>query len=140
MSDVLGVTQPVVGGSNDSWGGDLNDIDIELGLYTKRLQLFTGISSGDGEYTILMDSRFPYLIKRATVRTSSGVATIAVKIDSTAVTGLSALSATTTKTSTTATALNAGVIGSDIVVVLSGVTADTVYITLYVDRTGAGTP
>jgi hypothetical protein len=139
MSNVVGQPQPVVGASNDTWGDNLNAVDTALGDYAVRLQLFSNISSGDGTYVVLMDSRWAYAIKRATVKTAdTGVATVAVKINGTAVTGLSALNATTTKSSVNATALNTGVQGSDISIVVSGNTADFVYVTLYVDRTSAG--
>jgi hypothetical protein len=70
-------------------------------------------------YCVVRNVPFAGRIEFANWKLNSGTATFSVKINSTVVTGLSALSATTTEATATATALNVFEVGDDLVFTLS---------------------
>lgn len=72
-------------------------------------------------YTLDLYSIDARTIQSLAIKTSSGTCTAAIKIDGTAVTGISAVSVTSTETVATATALNTVAIGQTITLDISSV-------------------
>jgi len=91
-------------------------------------------------YPLIMATRFPFDIERAYYKTNAGTATADIKINTTSVTSLDALSVTSTEQNTNATGANSAVQGDDVTVTFSSVsgTVDFITITLYANRTGLG--
>jgi hypothetical protein len=107
-----------------------------------RLQLSLPIQSPTDStaYLPLMNTRFPLTIKSLTAKTDAGTCTVAIKINGTNVTSLSAVAVTSTEATTDATAANTMAIGDDLTITPSSVSGvGWLYINIWCDRTGAGT-
>lgn len=78
---------------------------------------------GNKTYFLMLKSPFGYTINEFTRQTSSGTATVAIEIEGTGVTGLTALGATTSKASSNATAANTVLEGDEVTLVISSVVA-----------------
>lgn len=78
-------------------------------------------ASGDGTYTILLDATFAFTIASLThIRTARTAGVVAVKINGTDVTSLTAIAPAATKGTTNATGANAVAIGDTVTLVISG--------------------
>ena len=93
---VYGQDLPTVGGSNDTWGTELNAVLNAAPTYTDRLQGCFTISptNAQAEY-LVFNARFPFDVKRVTYQCfPSGTATLDFKIEATSIGGLGSISAT----------------------------------------------
>ncbi len=84
-------------------------------------QSFTGhIEAGsDKSYTLDEYAAYPYTINSLVTKMASGTVSVAVKIGSTAVTGISSHSATSSQVTSTASAANSVVVGNRVTLVFS---------------------
>jgi hypothetical protein len=122
--------------------GDLNNAGIQyLDNATGRVQCTGTIAyPEDKDYILILKSRWAGTIQNAIFKTDAGTLTAAVKIETTAVTSLSAIAVTTTESDTAATGADSMVAGNDLRLTLSGVTGcDALYYNIWIDRTSAGT-
>jgi hypothetical protein len=122
--------------------GDLNNDAIQyLDDAVGRVQCSGTIAyPEDKDYILILKSRWAGTIKSAVFKTDAGTLTAAVKIDTTAVTSLSAIAVTTSESDTASTGANSMVAGNDLRLTLSGVTGcDALYYNIWIDRTSEGT-
>jgi hypothetical protein len=133
--------RPTVGGSNNTWGTTLNTIVDETEDNLERCFISIPIRSPiDGTYPICINPRFAMLIKQASYKTDVGTCTVAVQINGTNITGLSALAVTSTEATTVATAANVVAIGDTVQLVLTSVSGvGYLNVDIWYDRTSAGT-
>lgn len=125
----------------DLWGGPVNDQFILWDAVNGRLQCTGDIRYPEAaDYRIVTNSRWPFTVKSATLETDAGTLTAAVKINSTAVTSLSAVAVTSTESTTNATGANSAAVGDNIVLTLSSVSGVTsLRYNIWFDRSAAGT-
>lgn len=125
----------------DLWGTPLNDAIIEFDRISGRLQCTGDVRYPEAaDYRIVTNTRFPFTVDSATLETDAGTLTAAVKINSTAVTGLSAVAVTSTEAQTNATAANTASIGDNLLLTLSSVSGvSSLRYNIWLDRTAAGT-
>lgn len=93
------------------------------------------------DYAALFYSRFPLTINRIRLKTDAGTLTANVKINSTSIGGMSAISVTGTETTTSASGSNTVAATNSVYLNLSSVSSTTgmLYYSIWADRTAAGT-
>lgn len=125
----------------DLWGPPLNTAITTFDAINGRIQCTGEVRYPENmDYRIVTNTRWPFTVVSATLETDAGTLTAAIKINSTAVTSLSAIAVTSTESQTTATAAKDAVIGDNIVLTVSSVSGVTsLRYNLWLDRTGAGT-
>jgi len=106
------------------------------GLVETMDGVFATVQSGIA-FTIRQKVKYPFLINSIDAQTSSGTATLTVKINSTNVTGLSSIAVLATEVSSTATANNLASVGDKVVlsVDVADADADNLSYTLKTTRT-----
>ena len=144
MTNAFGAPIPDTGGSNDTWADEYKAVLVADENNTQRLQGTMVINSpvnSQAEY-LLFHARFPFDVKRVAYQClPSGTATLAVKINTTDIGGLAALSATASKQTTDASSA-LSVVAGDYITVTPTSTApavERIVISVWGDRTGAGT-
>lgn len=139
-----GESLPTVGGSNDSWGTENNALWTAAPKYTERLQgnlVINAPTDGQEEF-LVFHSRFDFAVKRVAYQCfPSGTATLAVKINTTNVGGLSALSATASKQTADASSGNSVSVGDYVTVTPTSIDSavERIVISVWGDRTDEGT-
>lgn len=96
---------------------DISDLNLTPETGEIKIRLASPIN---GDVSIILKSPIAFTIDNATHRLSSGSITTNLKINSTSVTGLSAVSPTSSRTTTTATAANSVAVDDEVVLTLSG--------------------
>lgn len=140
----FGQTEPTVGGSNDTWGAELNTVLTASEDWVTRLQgsfTITAPTNGQAEY-LVYDNRIPFDVKRVTYQClPSGTATLSFKINGTNITSLGSLSATASQQNTSATGANSVAAGDDLTVTASSIDSSVarIIINIWGDQTAAGT-
>jgi hypothetical protein len=92
-----------------------------LTSFSGLVESFTGHIVAPAAYTYVLDqyAAFAYTINSYSAQTSAGTITCAIKIGSTAVTGLSAVSVSATPSTTNGTAANSVSVGNQVIMVCS---------------------
>lgn len=142
MTTEFGATLPTVGGSNNTWGTELNTVLGAAEDWVNRVQGTFTIAPVDGQAEYLIyDSRIPFDVKRVTYQCfPSGTATLSFKIDGVNITSLGSLSATASEQNTSATGANSVAIGANVTVTPSSIDAavERIVIALWGDQTAVG--
>lgn len=138
----FGKVFPTEFGSVDVWGGLLNALFGTAVNTDVRQQLTIAIKNPSAEtIRVLCNTRFPFEIQDLTYVTSGTLAcTVAIQINSSNVTGLTALAATTTEGTAAASADYTASAGDDVQVALTSVSGTGILtLNLWYNRTGEGT-
>ena len=142
MTTAFGTTLPVVGGSNNTWGTELNTTLPAAQSWTARVQGTFTISPVDAQAEYLIfDSRIPFDVKRVTYQClPSGTATLNFKINSTDITGLASLSATASEQNSSASGANSVAIGDNLIMTPSSIdpAVERIIIAVWGDQTAVG--
>ena len=141
---VYGEPLPDDGASNDIWGAENNALWTAAPTFTERLQGMIVIASpvdSQAEF-LVFNARFPFDIKQAAFQCfPSGTATLALKINSTDVGGLSASSATSTKQTANASSAFSVAATDSVTVTATSISGDVerIVYAIWGDRTDSGT-
>lgn len=139
----IGLLKPLVNDATDAdtWGDDLNDNMDTLDAFASRVQIPFSIRYPEAAtYTLVLKSRVPLTIQSITTKTDAGTLTANVKINSTSVTSLSAISVTSSEATTTATGANSLAAGDDLVITLTSVSGVAEFaFNIWALQTAAGT-
>lgn len=138
----FGQPLPTVGGSNNTWGAELNTVLGSAEDWVARVQGTFTLSPVDAqaEYLVL-DSRIPFDVRRVTYQCfPSGTATLNFKINSTDITGLASLSATASEQNSSASGANSVTIGDNLIVTPSSIdpAVERIIIAVWGDQTAVG--
>lgn len=138
----FGITNPVVGGSIDTWGATLNNINdsaegfVTLGQVSITLPLY----KGDGTYRLHTANVIPHTIEEVNYSTDDGTLTISnISIGTSPITGFSALSASSTPADATASGANDYNSGNLSITVASTEGAEELYLRFKVTQTAERT-
>lgn len=126
----------------DLWLPPYNDLHISHDAYLARemVSLTIAFPVDSFVYGIVNNIRFPGTVKSARLWTDAGTLTAAIKIGSTNITSLDAISVSATPATTTATGSNTLVAANNLNIVCSSVSGvNLLYVSVWIDRTGAGT-
>ena len=80
---------------------------------------FESVEPGDDTITLRLYAHYAFTINELRIKTASGTCTVAVKIDGTDVTGISAVAVSSTEATGTATAANSVSVGQTVTLVIS---------------------
>ena len=125
----------------DLWGAEINALHVLWDSVAGRLQFPLAIQApADGTYRLVTNSRFPFTVDQMTVETDAGTVTCNLKIETTSITSLDAVSASTTEATASATGANTLSIGENLNLTLSSASGvGWLYVNVWCDRTAAGT-
>jgi hypothetical protein len=104
-----------------TYNSSTGKLELEAGASPTRTEFISGMIESGADKTYMLDLKAPmaYTIVSLAIKTLSGTCTAAVKIESTAVTGISAVSVTSSEASAAASAANAVSAGNTVSLVLS---------------------
>ena len=80
---------------------------------------FESVEPGDDTITLRLYAHYAFTINELRIKTASGTCAVAVKIDGTDVTGISAVAVSSTEATGTATASNSVSVGQTVTLVIS---------------------